>query len=240
MAARFLPFVLSVIAGATDIIGVLGLNGLFTAHITGNLVLLAARIVAGRPAPVSYILSVPVFMLVLLVAGVIARTIERSGGSSLQPLLLLQLLALVAFFSLSITAGPWRDPDAVLAIIAGMCGVAAMAVQNALAQISLKNTPTTAVMTTNITRLMLDFGTVLVGGDAADVAKAKSRALDTLPVVIGFVIGCALGAAGEAAVGLWSLLLPTALAFFAFVIAMRTRPRCPPGVAMTGSRSVRR
>jgi uncharacterized membrane protein YoaK (UPF0700 family) len=30
--------VLSVIAGATDIIGFLGLNGLFTAHITGNLV----------------------------------------------------------------------------------------------------------------------------------------------------------------------------------------------------------
>ena len=49
MADRFLPFVLSVIAGATDIIGVLGLNGLFTAHITGNLVLLAARTVAGAP-----------------------------------------------------------------------------------------------------------------------------------------------------------------------------------------------
>jgi uncharacterized membrane protein YoaK (UPF0700 family) len=221
MAARGLPFVLSVIAGATDIIGVLGLDGLFTAHITGNLVLLAARVVVGSPAPVSYILSVPVFMLVLLVSGVIGRTIERNGGSSLQPLLLLQLLALVAFFSLSITAGPWRDPDTVLAIMAGMCGVAAMAVQNTLTQISLKNTPTTAVMTTNITRLMLDFGTVLVGGD---VAKAKSRAMNTLPVVIGFVIGCALGAAGEAAVGLWSLLLPTALALFAFVNAMRRGP----------------
>ena len=135
MVARCLPFVLSVIAGATDIIGVLGLNGLFTAHITGNLVVLAARIVADISAPVSYILSVPVFMLVLLVSGVIGRTIERSGGSSLQPLLLLQLLALVAFFSLSITAGPWRDPDTVLAIIAGMCGVAAMAVQNTLTQI---------------------------------------------------------------------------------------------------------
>ena len=36
------PIVLSVIAGATDSIGFLGLNGLFTAHITGNLVVLAA------------------------------------------------------------------------------------------------------------------------------------------------------------------------------------------------------
>ena len=217
MMVRSLPFVLSVIAGATDIIGVLGLNGLFTAHITGNLVLLAAHVVAGTRVIVSYVLSVPVFMLVLLAAGVIARSIERSGRASLQPLLRLQLLALMVFFLLSVTAGPWTDPDALLAIIAGMCGVAAMAVQNALAQVALKNTPTTAVMTTNITRLMLDLGVVLVGGNATDVASAKRRALDTLPVVVGFVIGCALGAAGESAMGMWSLMLPTALALFSCV-----------------------
>ena len=217
MMVRSLPFVLSVIAGATDIIGVLGLNGLFMAHITGNLVLLAAHVVAGTRVIVSYVLSVPVFMLVLLAAGVIARSIERSGRASLQPLLRLQLLALMVFFLLSVTAGPWTDPDALLAIIAGMCGVAAMAVQNALAQVALKNTPTTAVMTTNITRLMLDLGVVLVGGNATDVASAKRRALDTLPVVVGFVIGCALGAAGESAMGMWSLMLPTALALFSCV-----------------------
>ena len=221
MKARSLPFVLSVIAGATDTVGVLGLDGLFTAHITGNLVLLAARLVAGHPATVAYILSVPVFMLVLLAAGLVARVVERTGRSSLQPLLLLQLLALTAFLLLSVTAGPWRDPDAVFAIIAGMCGVAAMAVQNALAQIALRNTPTTAVMTTNVTRLMLDFAAMLVGHEAADIAKAKERALNTLPVAIGFAVGCALGAAAEAAIGLWSLMLPTALALFACVIATR-------------------
>jgi uncharacterized membrane protein YoaK (UPF0700 family) len=74
-------------------------------------------------------------------------------------------------------------------------------------------------MTTNITRLMVDVGTMLVDGNAADVAKAKSRALHTLPVVIGFALGCALGAAGEAVVGLWALVLPTALALLACVIA---------------------
>ena len=217
MTARSLPIVLSVIAGATDVIGVLGLNGLFTAHITGNLVLLAARIVAGLPASISYILSVPVFMLVLFIARVIARAVEGIGGSSLQPLLLLQLLALVAFLLLRVTTGPWRDPDTAFAITAGMCGVSAMAVQNALVQISLKNTPSTAAMTTNITRLTLDIAEVLVG---SDVQRAKNRVRNTLPVVIGFVVGCSLGGAFEAAVGLWSLILPTALAFVACVISM--------------------
>jgi uncharacterized membrane protein YoaK (UPF0700 family) len=210
--------VLSVVAGATDVIGFLGLGGLFTAHITGNLAVLAAHIVAGDPTLFSYILSVPVFMLVLLVTRLIAGGFERAGIPSLRPLLLLQLLALIAFLGLSVTAGPWTDTDATLAIVAGMCGVAAMAVQNALVQISLRNTPSTAVMTTNVTHFMLDLGGVLVGGDAAEVAKAKSRALHTLPVIIGFAVGCGLGAAGEAAVGLWSLILPTVLALIAFAM----------------------
>jgi uncharacterized membrane protein YoaK (UPF0700 family) len=218
--AGTLPLVLSVIAGATDVIGFLGLNGLFTAHITGNLVLLAAHIVAGDSAIFSYLLSVPVFMLVLFLTSLMAGIIERGGGSSLRPLLLLQLLMLAAFLVLSVAAGPWRNPDAVLAIIAGMCGVAAMAVQNALVQISLKNTPTTAVMTTNVTHLMVDLGVVLVGGDTAAIAKAKSRARHTLPVIVGFTVGGGLGAAGEAAAGLWSLVLPTALALFALAIGM--------------------
>jgi uncharacterized membrane protein YoaK (UPF0700 family) len=42
-----LPAVLSTTAGAVDVIGFLALGGLFTAHITGNLVVLAAHYVTG-------------------------------------------------------------------------------------------------------------------------------------------------------------------------------------------------
>src|SRR6201997_3517543 len=128
LAGWALPFVLSVVAGSTDIIGFLGLNGLFTAHITGNIVVLAAHIVAGDPTIFSYILSVPVFMLVLLLTRLLAG-VERAGLASLGPLLLLQLLLLVGFLALSVTAGPWTNPNAAIAIVAGMLGVAAMAVQ---------------------------------------------------------------------------------------------------------------
>ena len=220
LAIRALPFVLSVIAGSTDTIGFLGLNGLFTAHITGNIVVLAAQVVAGNPTIISYILSVPVFMLVLLLTRLLAGGLERSEISTLAPLLLLQLIVLVAFLVLCVTAGPWRDADAILAIIAGMFGVAAMAVQNALVQISMKKSPTTAVMTTNVTHFMLDLGETLVAGDAGKVAAARNRAMRTLPVIVGFTIGCGLGAAGEAVAGFWSLALPTGLALLAFVMGL--------------------
>lgn len=49
----------------TDIIGFLVLNGLFTAHITGNLVILAAHIVGGGEAQIAPMLSVPVFIVMV-------------------------------------------------------------------------------------------------------------------------------------------------------------------------------
>ena len=214
---------MSLIAGSTDIIGFLGLNGLFTSHITGNLVVLAAHIVAGDPTVFSYILSIPVFMMVLFLTRLLAGGLEQAGVSTLRPLLLLQLFFLVVFLTICVAAGPWRDADAILAVIAGMSGVAAMAVQNALVQISLTNTPTTAVMTTNITHFMLDLGEALVGRDRARAAQARTRAMRTLPVIIGFPIGCVLGAAFEAAAGLWSLALPTALALLAFAMGLPDR-----------------
>jgi len=223
LAIRALPFVLSVIAGSTDTIGFLGLNGLFTAHITGNIVVLAAQVVAGNPTVISYILSVPVFMLVLLLTRLLASSLERSGRSTLAPLLLLQLIVLVAFLVLCVTAGPWRDADAILAIIAGMFGVAAMAVQNALVQISMTKSPTTAVMTTNVTHFMVDLGETLVAGDAGRIAAARNRAMRTLPVLVGFTIGCGLGAAGEAIAGFWSLALPTGLALLALAMGLADR-----------------
>jgi uncharacterized membrane protein YoaK (UPF0700 family) len=224
-ASRTLPFVLSLTAGSTDIIGFLGLNGLFTAHITGNLVVLAAHIVAGDPTIFSYVLSVPVFMLVLFLTRVLAGGLEQNGVSTLRPLLLLQLFFLAAFLSVCLVAGPWRDANATLAVSAGMFGVAAMAVQNALVQISLTNTPTTAVMTTNVTHFMLDLGQALIGRDDAKVARARAHAMHTLPVIVGFTIGCVFGATFEAAAGLWSLTLPTGFAALAFAMGFGERRR---------------
>jgi uncharacterized membrane protein YoaK (UPF0700 family) len=105
LASRTLPLVLSLTAGSTDIIGFLGLNGLFTAHITGNIVVLAAHIVAGDPTIFSYVLSVPVFMLVVLLTRLLAGTLEQAGVSTLQPV----VAAAVALFGLLSSAfASWR------------------------------------------------------------------------------------------------------------------------------------
>jgi uncharacterized membrane protein YoaK (UPF0700 family) len=219
--AKMLPTVLSVIAGSVDAISFLGLGGLFTAHVTGNLVVLVAHLATGSRAPVANILSVPVFVAALGLTRLLAGVLERIGFASLRPLLLLQLLLLVGFLALCASAGARVDPHATRAILAGMFGVSAMAVQNALVQISLKGVPSTAVMTTNITHFMMDIGEALFGRKLSDVAKARDRAMLTWPAIVGFAVGCALGATCEAAIGLTSLALPVALAVLAVVMGMK-------------------
>jgi uncharacterized membrane protein YoaK (UPF0700 family) len=214
--ARALPFVLSLIAGSTDTIGFLGLNGLFTAHITGNVVVLAAHLITGDPAIVSYILAVPVFMLVMLLTSLIANDLERSGVATLRLLLLLQLLLLVGFLTLSVIYRANVNPA--LAVVTGMTGVAAMAVQTALVQVSLKGPPSTGVMTTNVTQFIVALAEVLARREVSTAEKARARMFHILPVIGGFVLGCALGAALEEAWGLRSLGLPTALALLAVML----------------------
>jgi uncharacterized membrane protein YoaK (UPF0700 family) len=219
---KLLPTVLSLAAGSVDAIGFLGLGGLFTAHVTGNLVILAAHVVAGEEAAVALILSVPVFFVALCLTKLLAGGLERVRIASLSPLLLLQFLLLSGFLIVCVAAGPHIDPNATNAIIAGMMGVSAMAVQNALVQISLK-VPSTAVMTTNVTRFAMDLGEVLIGRSPVDVANARDRAKHTFPVIASFVAGCALGAWFEASAGLWSLALPAGLALVALVISIAAR-----------------
>ncbi len=223
LARKVLPTVLSLIAGSVDVISFVGLGGLFTAHITGNLVILAAHVVSGGDAPLAVMLSVPTFIVVLVLTRLLAAGLEAIGLASLWPLLLLQFLLLGGFLALCVAAGPHIDPNAANAILAGMLGVSAMAVQNTLPQISLTGAPSTAVMTTNVTRFMMDVGEVILASDPDKVAKARIRAKNTWPPIVGFAVGCGLGAACEATVGLWSLALPASLAMLAFAMGFAVK-----------------
>ena len=225
LGMKMLPSVLSMIAGSADVIGFLGLGGLFIAHITGNLILIAAHIVSGTGVSTVHLLSVPVFIAVLGLTRLLVAGLEAAGLASLRPLLLLQLLLLTGFLAFCVAAGPSVSPNNVITILAGMLGVSAMAVQNAMVVMSLKDSPSTAVMTTNITRFVMDMGEVLLRNDPDKVAEARRRARHTFPAIIGFAGGAGLGAACFAVAGLWSLMLPTTLALLALAISLTARER---------------
>jgi uncharacterized membrane protein YoaK (UPF0700 family) len=212
-ALKLLPCVLSMVAGSADVVTFLGLGGLFVAHITGNLVILAATVVTGDPVGLAPALSVPVFIVVLGFARLLATGLQAAGFASLLALLGLQFALLAGSLLVIVFASPSVTPDARGGVLAGMLAVGAMAVQNALAQVSLRGAPTTAVMTTNVTRFTMDVVTVLLNRPPTDeVAQARRRAARTWPAILGFAAGAAFGAALFRAAGLLSLALPTGLA----------------------------
>jgi uncharacterized membrane protein YoaK (UPF0700 family) len=94
-----------------------------------------------------------------------------------------------------------------------MLGVAAMATQNALVKLALPGSPTTAVLTTNVTQLTIDVASLVRGKGSPDaLARARHRASLTFPCVAGFLAGCAAGAFLEIRFHFWALMLPIILA----------------------------
>jgi uncharacterized membrane protein YoaK (UPF0700 family) len=159
-------------------------------------------------------LSVPTFMVMVGMTMLVADRLEAIGIAPLRHLLLLQLLLLVGFLILCIAAGPHVEPDTTTGILAGMLGVSAMAVRT-----PPYRSPSTAVMTTNVTRFAMNVSKVLLERDPGKVTKARSQAAVDLTVMVGLTTGCGLGAACEAAVVSWSLTLPAGLALLAFAVA---------------------
>jgi len=219
-----LPAVLSTTAGAVDIIGFLALGGLFTAHISGNLCVVAAHYITGRFSRVGPLLSVPVFVAMLGVMTLAFGRVEKADDVSQRALLVLHAVLLAACLGLGVGFGPFADADRPMAVLVGMLAVAAMATQNALVRLALQDTPATAVMSTNITQLAIDLATLARDrGDADELARARRRGSMIFPVVVAFVGGCAAGAALEVPCGLWALALPVVLAVLAVPLGVVQR-----------------
>ena len=77
-----LPPVLSVIAGMVDLTGFFMLGNIFTAHITGNLVVASALVVRGGLVNPAQLLAIPVFMIALALVWLIDPAQIFENGSA--------------------------------------------------------------------------------------------------------------------------------------------------------------
>lgn len=204
-------------AGFVDTVGFVGLFGLFTAHVTGNFVLIGASLVQQRPGVIAKLLALPMFILVVAAARLWARRRERHDRPVRGVLLLMQILLLTGFLLAGLKASPIVDADAGWAIGAALLGVAAMALQNAAGRLAFAHLSPTTVMTGNVTQAVIDAVDLLVRAPQADAIRA--RFVKMWPAVLAFAAGAILGALGIAHVGFLCLLCPiAALSVVAFLV----------------------
>ncbi|MCW6511796.1 YoaK family protein [Lichenifustis flavocetrariae] len=189
---RTLPALLSFIAGMVDVIGWLTLGGVFTAHITGNIVVFAAALAGGGQSHLTSILLIPIFGVSVLVADQLVHRSDRCAESHARSLLVIQFGLLVAAAVVAWALQPSRDPHGGAAFAVAAIAVMAMAAQNTFLHLSRKQAPTTAVMTGNIVAALVS-GLALLRGDA-DRDEAARHWTATWPLLVGFVLGCIVGA----------------------------------------------
>lgn len=211
----WLPALLSVIAGMVDMIGFLSL-GTFTAHVTGDIVVIGALIVRHDRVRPAQILAVPVFMLAVAATWLIARILGKQSGSLMRSLLTTQFLLISCVFIFSGITKPSANPDGVSATIAAMIAVTAMGCQFALLRLTMPVAPSTAVMTGNLTNTVL--AVVDVGSRTGPSAlKNSGRITGPLRLLAGFFLGCVLATVAIMYLGDWAWSLPAALAAVAVV-----------------------
>src|SRR6516165_2746172 len=115
-----LPPILSVIAGMVDLTGFFMLGNIFTAHITGNLVVASAVAVRGGPLNPAQLLAIPVFIVALALVWLIARFSNRTGPSLVRLLLIVQFLLLASVLAFSVAAKPSSNPHGIPACLAAL------------------------------------------------------------------------------------------------------------------------
>jgi uncharacterized membrane protein YoaK (UPF0700 family) len=203
-----IPALLSLNGGFVDTVGFLGLQGLFTAHVTGNFVTLAAALVYGTHGVIAKLLALPEFVAVIVVARLLSGAMTARGIPALRWLLVAKVAFLLAFFVLAVALGPFPDSDKPVALLTGFAGIAGMAIQNAVQRVHFGSLPPTTLMTGNTTQAALDAVDLLHGGAGDQAAATRARFGRTVGSIAWFAGGCALAAVLYFWVGFWSLAVP--------------------------------
>lgn len=202
---------LAFVAGYIDVVGFIALFGLFTAHVTGNFVMIGVQLVASTHVGVlAKLLALPVFVIFVALVKWVVQVFSRTGRRPLRLLLAAQTVLLLGFMLVGIAAQPIVSADAPLAILSGMFGVAALAIQNALGRLVLSDLAPTTIMTGNTTQIVIDM-VELASGDCGDATAARTRLRKMIPALAAFAVGAILGGFAYHGAGFWCVLLPVAM-----------------------------
>jgi uncharacterized membrane protein YoaK (UPF0700 family) len=200
---------LGFLAGYVDTLGFIALFGLFTAHVTGNFVLIAAALADPAQTPsLLKLLAFPAFILGVAVARLLVAGCERRGRSAMKPVYLLQLVLLLGFMVCGMLGEPVDRSVGAFAFAAGLLGAAAMGAHSAASKLLLSHLAPTSMMTGNVTQLVIDTVDRLRG--AADAAT-KARCAKFFWPVLAFALGCAVAAFAYRAFGFVALIVPNAI-----------------------------
>jgi uncharacterized membrane protein YoaK (UPF0700 family) len=204
---------LAFIAGYVDTLGFVALFGLFTAHVTGNFVLIGAEVAGLGQGVLLKLLAFPAFVLGVASASVLVKVLEnRTVAQPGRMLHLWQAALLSAFLAACWRAMPIDNVDAPAVLLSGVLGAAAMGVQNARAKVLPASGLPNTVMTGNVTQIVLDIVELTHHGmQRGHGPQVLGRLRSTLIAMTSFALGAIGGALAYVHFSFAGLLVPIAL-----------------------------
>ncbi|MGH7056828.1 MAG: YoaK family protein [Acetobacteraceae bacterium] len=226
----YILVLLTFAAGFVDTAGFILLFELFTAHITGNVVIALADIVhRGGLGALTAFLMLPIFAVtVALLTILVDAAGARFERWVLAGMIGLETVMLVIFAFAAILLHPSHtSATAPVVILVGGLGVIAMAVQNTIAGVLPKHS---TVMTGNASNLVIHTVRWLRARrlhSAALRKKSREQLRILWPTMLLFSLGGIVAAIGIVTIGNWCLLIPVPVVAAASVCAL--------GVPLEGS-----
>jgi uncharacterized membrane protein YoaK (UPF0700 family) len=199
----FVTLLLTMIAGYCDTVTFVSADSIFSAHVTGNFIVFAYQFVKGSDIHAWVkLLTFPVFILAVIAGGRIAgKALNHYTILCWEGILLLLSGCIVAVLNYNNMFEEW------MMYTVTMMAVFAMGLQNAFGKLYAKEThgPTT-MMTGNVTQASLDVGNLIKNGfkDPDALVSLKKQ----LITILGFLVGCFLGAFVGKQFGLVTLAAP--------------------------------
>ncbi len=219
----FVPLLLSLNAGYVDTAGFLALQGLFTAHVTGNFVTLGAALVMGSTGILAKLLALPVFCIVVISARLFGTWLSKRHAAVFEILVGLKVMLLIIGAALAIHFGPFANGDRWQAVLTGMVLVSAMAIQNAVHRVHLGSAPPSTLMTGTTTQVMLDLADMIYARNEEGPPPARLKQMSVNVLI--FALGCGAAALLYALFNVRCFVVPPVLGALALVLRLVAPPK---------------
>ena len=219
---RWVPALLSFVAGYIDSYTFLALFGLFVAQVTGSFVTAGAELVAHDIGITGKVVAVIAFLVAAALTAGLIRLARERDRDALPWMLALETLLIAAFCLLMLAGLPPAGTDDWRGIFAGLFGAMAMGTQSVIVRLLMRGIPQTNVMTGNLTQLGIESSELFLAWrrrarnpadpqSAREFVNVRTRLFIVLAIAIGFILGAACGAVAYATIGLPGTPLAVAL-----------------------------
>lgn len=191
-----IAFLMSFIAGYIDVTCFIALDHLFTAHVTGNIVIAIAEIFERGSGVMPKLIAIPLFVLIVSAMTSLIEKHQQTFSLLIGFLIFEALLFLMGMYG-----GIYYFKESSLNswsyFIVGMIFVSSMAIHNALLRTYMSKVPPCTVMTGNLTQFTIDLTTYCLNLHLSKDHEKYKKTLASIKhfgtVLAGFTLGGTMG-----------------------------------------------